>query len=95
MPQSPPRRVWTIEEAIENLPEILRLAEEDGPQRIGDTKIFTLAPESEQPSEKPDRIPMGQWLVKNMPRGVNLEIPDGRVVRPSDQFHLLTKRTND
>ena len=78
MTQPSPRRVWTVAEASKNLPEILRLAEEDGPQRIGDTKIFTLAPEPEEPSEKPDRIPMGQWLVKNMPRGVNLEIPDGR-----------------
>ena len=24
------------------------------------------------------RVPMGQWLIENMPRGVNLEIPDRR-----------------
>ena len=26
--------------------------------------------------ERPPRQPLGQWLVENMPRGVNLEIPD-------------------
>ena len=78
MTQVFPGRVWTIAEARENLPEILRLAEEDGPQRIGDTKIFTLAPEPEQPSEKPPRKSLGQWLVENTPRGANLEIPSRR-----------------
>ena len=78
MTQAIPRRVWTIAEAKENLPEILRLAEEDGPQRIGDTKIFTLAPEPGQPSEKPPSKSLGQWLVENAPRGTNLEIPRDR-----------------
>ncbi len=78
MTQSKPRRVWTIAEARENLPEILRLAEEDGAQRIGDTKIFTLTPEPEQPSEEPHRKSLGQWLVENAPRGTNLEIPRDR-----------------
>ena len=78
MTQSASHRVWSVEEARENLPEILRLAEEDGPQRIGDTKIFTLAPEPEQSSEKPPRKSLGQWLVENAPRGTNLEIPRDR-----------------
>ena len=78
MTQSKPRRVWTIAEARENLPEILRLAEEDGPQRIGDTKIFTLTPELKQRSEKTPRKSLGQWLVENAPRGTNLEIPRDR-----------------
>ncbi len=81
MNQSKPSRVWTIAEARENLPEILCLAEESGPQRIGDTKIFTLAPEP-TPSQKLHRKPMGQWLIENVPRGTNLEIPgDRRSVR--------------
>ena len=78
MTQSASNRVWSVEEAKENLPEILRLAEEHGPQRIGDSKIFTLAPEPDQPPQRTERKPMGQWLVENMPRGVNLEIPSGR-----------------
>ena len=78
MTQSASHRVWSVEEARENLPEILRLAEEDGPQRIGDSKIFTLAPEPEQPSEQAPRKSLGQWLVENTPRGTNLEIPSRR-----------------
>ena len=78
MTQSASNRIWTIAEARENLPEILRLAEEDGPQRIGDTKIFTLAPEPEQSSQKPPLKSLGQWLVENAPRGTNLEIPRDR-----------------
>ncbi|MYD66171.1 MAG: hypothetical protein F4X26_09390 [Chloroflexi bacterium] len=34
-----------------------------------------------QPSPLPahePRIPLGQWLVENMPRGTNLELPDRR-----------------
>ena len=77
MNQSKPSRVWTVAEARENLPEILRLAEEAGPQRIGDTRIFTLAPEP-TPSQKPCRKHMGQWLIENVPRGTNLEIPGDR-----------------
>ena len=78
MTQSPSHRVWSVDEARENLPEILRLAEEYGPQRIGDSKIFTLAPEQEQPSEQPPRKSLGQWLVENAPRGTNLDIPRDR-----------------
>ena len=78
MTKSASRRVWSVAEARENLSEILRLAEEDGPQRIGDTKIFTLAPEPEQPSENLPRKSLGQWLVENAPRGTNLEIPSRR-----------------
>lgn len=78
MTQSASHRVWSVEEARENLPEILRLAEEDGPQRIGDSKIFTLAPETDHPSEMPESMPLGRWLVENTPRGTNLEIPSRR-----------------
>ena len=41
----------------------------------------TLAPalDAEPPPAKaPPRQPLGQWLVANMPRGVNLEIPGNR-----------------
>lgn len=78
MTQSSSRRVWTVAEASENLLEILRLAEQDGPQRIGDAKIFTLAPEVVNPPEERRRKPLGQWLVENVPRGTNLEIPHDR-----------------
>ena len=71
------RRAWTVAEAKARLSEILRLAEEEGPQRIGVRNSFVLVPERVwlKRDEEP-RIPLGRWLVENMPRGTNLEIPD-------------------
>ena len=39
-----PHRVWTVAEAKAHLSEILRLAEEEGPQRIGARKPFIVVP---------------------------------------------------
>ena len=77
------RRVWTVAEAKARLSEILRLAEEEGPQRIGVRNSFVLVPEQmwRERGEEP-RIPLGRWLVENMPRGTNLEIPDRHSNRP-------------
>lgn len=73
---SDPRRVWTVAEAKAKLSEILRLAETEGPQRIGARKHFIVVPERLWLEHDPPRKPMGQWLIENMPRGANLEIPD-------------------
>ena len=40
------KRVWTVAEAKARLSEILRLAEEEGPQRIGKRKSFIVVPAS-------------------------------------------------
>ena len=69
------RRVWTVTEAKARLSEILRLAEEEGPQRIGARRSFILVPEKVWEEKAPPRKPLGQWLVENMPRGVELPIP--------------------
>ncbi len=70
-------RVWTVAEAKARLSEILRLSEEEGPQRIGTRKSFVVVPEHVwQERETKPRKPLGQWLVENMPRGTNLEIPE-------------------
>ena len=69
-------RVWTIAEAKARLSEILRLAEEEGPQRIGVQKTFVVMPEKLWQAQAPDRKPLGQWLVENMPRGIELELPN-------------------
>ena len=69
-------RVWTIAEAKARLSEVLRLAEEEGPQRIGARKSFVVVPEKMWQAKAPDRKPLGQWLVENMPRGIDLELPD-------------------
>ena len=85
--QAKPQRVWTVAEAQARLPEILRLAAEEGPQRISAGKSFVIAAERRQPVQAPPRKPMGQWLIENMPRGANLEnsrwqsVPTGDSVR--------------
>lgn len=74
---SEPGRVWTVAEAKARLSEILRLAETEGPQRIGKRSSFVVVPERVwQEHAPPERMPLGKWLVENAPRGTNLEIPD-------------------
>ena len=76
LPES--QRTWTIAEAKARLSEILRLAEEEGPQRIGLRKPFVVVPEREWRERVPERKPLGQWLVENMPRGIDFEVPRDR-----------------
>ncbi len=74
-----PRPAWTVAEAKARLSEILRLAEEEGPQRIGVRNSFVVVPERVWlDREEEPKIPLGRWLVENMPRGTNLEIPRER-----------------
>ena len=72
------RRVWTIAEAKARLSEVLRLAEEEGPQQIGARRPFIVVPERVWQAKSPPRKPLGQWLIENTPRGTNLEIPSRR-----------------
>lgn len=39
-----PQRVWTVAEAKAHLSEILRLAQSEGPQRIGIRRSFVVVP---------------------------------------------------
>ena len=66
------RRVWTIAQAKARLSEVLRLAEEEGPQHIGKRRHFVVVPASDWYAKNNPRQPMGQWLIDNMPRGTNL-----------------------
>ena len=70
------KRVWTVAGAQANLPEVLRLAEAEGPQYIGAGKTFVVATIEPEQEEAEPRMPLGRWLVENAPRGTNLEIPD-------------------
>ncbi len=57
--------------------EVLRLAETEGPQRIGKRSSYVVVPERVWEEHAPaQRMPMGRWLVENMPRGTNLENPE-------------------
>ena len=76
-----PRRVWTITEAKARLSEILRLAESEGPQRIGVRKSFVVVPTHVWDETLSPRKPLGRWLIENMPRGTDLELPDRNSTR--------------
>ena len=76
--QPKPGRIWTVAQAKARLCEILRLAEEEGPQHIGKRKSFIVVPAQLWADRSSPHKPLGQWLVENVPRGLNLEIPRER-----------------
>jgi len=86
MNQPEHQRTWTVAEAQSRLSEILRLAEEEGPQHIGADRPFVVVPaerwyaheQSHGLPHQQSRIHMGGWLVENMPRGFDLELPSRR-----------------
>lgn len=71
-----PSRVWTVAEAKARLSEVLRLAEAEGPQRIGTRKSFIVLPENDWRAYVGPPRSLGRWLLENVPRGVELVIPD-------------------
>jgi prevent-host-death family protein len=70
-----PPRAWTVAEAKARLSEILRRAEEEGPQRIGTRKEFVVVPAHVWDSNSEPRQSLGQWLIENMPRFGEMEVP--------------------
>ena len=69
-------RVWTVDEAKINLPYILELAETEGPQYIGTPqRPFEIKQSEPIADPAPPPMPLGKWLLENVPRGVNLELP--------------------
>ena len=79
-------RVWTVAEAKARLSEILRLAESEGPQQIGIRNPCVVVPADAWYAKSPQRMPLGQWLIENVPRGANLEIPRDRDSRREIPF---------
>ena len=76
MKLSPVGHVWTVAEAKARLSEVLRLAEQEGPQRIGVRKSFVVVPaELWRANSHPPKT-LGRWLVDNIPRGANLDAPE-------------------
>lgn len=69
---------WTVAQAKARLSEILRLAEQEGPQRIGTRKTFVVLPAEEWETKVKPRPSLGRWLVENTPRGANLPVPSRR-----------------
>ncbi len=91
-PDSSPRRIWTIPQAKARLSEILRLAEQEGPQHIGLRRTFVVVPESDWYAMVQTSKPMGQWLVDNIPRGVDLDV---RTDRKSERTIPFTARETE
>ena len=88
MTESITSRAWTVSEAKAHLSEVLRRAEQEGPQQIGVRKPFIVVPAELWHSSTQAAKPLGRWLVDNMPRGAKLDAPDrcepGREVPFSD-----------
>ena len=78
MVSSEPRRVWTVAEAKAKLSEVLRLAESEGPQRIGTRKPFIVVPAASWDAKEARDRHLGRWLLENVPQGLNWEIPRDR-----------------
>ena len=75
--EAKPPRVWKVSEAKARLSEVLRLSEEEGPQRIGTRRPFVVVPEHVwREREEGPRKALGQWLLENIPRGAKLTLPD-------------------
>ena len=72
----PATRVWTVSEAKARLSEILHLSEQEGPQRIGIRRQFVVVPAAVWNDAKAPRTPLGRWLIENMPRGIDVDLPD-------------------
>ncbi len=68
-------RAWTVAEAKARLSEVLRRAEDEGPQRIGTRKEFVVVPASVWDERNEPRQSLGQWLIENMPHFGEIEVP--------------------
>jgi prevent-host-death family protein len=71
-------KTWTIAEAKAKLSEILRLADEQGPQRIGARKTFVIVSEADWLQRSRIRQPLGSWLADRLAEGGELQLPDRR-----------------
>ena len=87
MQRAEPDRIWTVAESKARLSEILRLAERKGPQYIGKQRPFVVVPAEVWEAKTSPPKPMGQWLVDNLPRGIDLEIPSRQEPESEIPFH--------
>ena len=78
------KRVWTVADAQANLAEVLRLVKAEGPQYIEAAGTFVVTPAEPEAVQDEERMPLGQWLIENVPQGTNLVIPDDEF--PDDEI---------
>ena len=68
--------IWTVSEAKAKLSEVLRMAREEGAQRIGTRDAYVVITEAEWERLNTPRRHLGSWLLANMPRlDDELELP--------------------
>ena len=65
-------KVWPIAEAKARLSEILRLAEEEGPQQVGVKKTFVIMPRETWEAAEATGISLGEMIMKFRPNPENL-----------------------
>ena len=69
-------KIWSVQEAKAKLSEVLRRAHDDGPQIIGTKRRCVVIAEEAWRAAKPERMPLGRWLVERTPGGEPLDLPD-------------------
>lgn len=69
------QRIWTITEAKARLSEVLRCAEEEGPQRIGARRGYMVISETEWQRLQAPQPRLGRWLLDHVPQSGALELP--------------------
>ena len=74
-------KVWPIAEAKARLSEILRLAEEEGPQQVGVKKTFVIMPRETWEAAESPSISLGEMIMKFRPNPEDL--PEGGLEIPS------------
>lgn len=72
------RNHWSVAEAKAKLSEIMRLASQEGPQRIGARGDYVLVSATDWERQTRSSVSFGEWLVENLGQGVELEIPSRR-----------------
>lgn len=74
-------KVWPVAEAKTRLSEILRLAEEEGPQQIGVKKTFVIMPREVWKAAGAPGMSLGEMIMKFRPNPEDL--PEGGLEIPS------------
>lgn len=74
-------KVWSIAEAKTRLSEILRLAEEEGPQQVGVKKTFVIVPREAWEATEALGMSLGEMIMKFRPNPEDL--PEGGLEIPS------------
>jgi prevent-host-death family protein len=85
-------RVWSVAEAKARLSEILRLAREKGPQKIGAKTPYVVLTEAEWRRLQKPQPHMGKWLIQKLRGTGELELPDRKAPDRATPFEGFEER---